>query len=163
MPRCRPFKLIDAMILIANAAFGLASMRPGWKQFQAFWAGIKTVPTWQAYAGISQTCLTIALLNLAVAYVWIRLISPKLPWRDLMRQPGMLVLILLIASAFLYMAVSAFVPPGASTNMIVGLALGLSWVAACHRYRSRAEPGWIEGLGRSFGVGLVVAVAASYP
>ena len=44
------------------------------------------------------------------------------------------------------MAVSAAVNPGPSTNIIVGLALGLSWVAACYRYRSRAEPGWIEGL-----------------
>jgi hypothetical protein len=163
MPRCRLFKLIDAMILIANAALGMASMRPGWNQFQAFWAGIKMVPTWQAYGGIAQTGLTIALLNLAVAYVWIRLIPPRLPISDLIRQPGMLVLILLIASAFLYMALSAFLPPAASTNMIVGLVLGLSWVAACYRYRSRAEPGWIEVLGRSFGVGLVVAVAASYP
>ena len=137
-------------------------MRPGWNQFQMFWDGIKRVPTWQAYAGMAQTGLTIALMSLAVAYVWIRLIPPRLPASDLIRQPGMLVLILLIASAFLYTAVSAFVPPAASTNMIIGLAFGSSWVAACRRYRSRAEPGWIEGLGRSFGVGLVVAVAASY-
>jgi hypothetical protein len=163
MPRCRPFKLIDAMILIATAALGMASMRPGWNHFQTFWAGMKTVPTWQAYVGMAQTGLTIALLNFAVAYVWIRLIPPRLPTPDLIRQPGMLVSILLIASAFLYMALSAFVPPAASTNRIVALALGLSWGAACHRYRSRAEPGWIEILGRAFGVGLVVAIAASYP
>ena len=47
--------------------------------------------------------------------------------------------------------------------MIIALALGLSWRAACRRYRSRAEPGWIEGLGRSVGVGLVVSTAATYP
>ncbi len=161
MPRCRPFKLIDAMILVANAALAMASMRPGWMQFQTFWAGTKRPPTWQAYAGMAQTGMTIALLSLAVAYVWIRLIPPRLPWRDLIRQPGMLVLILLMASAFLYMALTAFVPPAASTNMIVGLALGLSWGAACDRYRSGAEPGWIEGLGRLFGVGLVIATAVS--
>ena len=163
MPRCRPFKLIDAMILIANAALGMASMRPGWDQFQMFWAGIKRAPTWQAYAGMAQICLTIALLSLAVAYVWIRLIPPRLPMSDLIRQPGMLVLILLIGLAFLYMALSAFVPPIAETNMIIALALGLSWGAACRRYRSRAEPGWIEVLGRSFGIGLVVAIATTYP
>jgi hypothetical protein len=162
MPRCRPFKLIDAMILIANAALWMSSMRPGWNHFQAFWDDIKMVPTWQAYARIAQSGLTIGLLSLAVAYIWIRLIPPKLPWRDLIRQPGMLVLILLIACALLYGAVSAFVKPGPSANMIVGLALGLSWGVACYRYRALAEPGWIEGLGRVFGVGLVVAVAASY-
>ena len=163
MPRCRPFKLVDAMILVAAAALGMASMRPGWNQFQMFWAGIKRAPTWQAYGGMAQIDLTIAVLNLAVAYVWIRLIPPRLPRSDLIRQPGMLSLVLLIGLAFLYMALSAFVPLVAETNMIIALALGLSWGAACRRYRSRAEPGWIEGLGRSFGVGLVVAIAASYP
>jgi hypothetical protein len=162
MPRCRPFKIIDAMILVAVAAFGMASMRPGWNQFQMFWAGIKRAPTWQAYAGMAQIDLSIAVLSLATAYVWIRLIPPRLPTSDLIRQPGMLSLVLLIGLAFLYMALSAFVPLVAETNMIIALALGLSWVAACRCYRSRAEPGWIEGLGRSFGVGLVVAIATSY-
>jgi amino acid transporter len=163
MPRCRPFKLVDAMILVAVAALGMNSMRPGWNQFQSFWAGIKRAPTWQAYVGMAHTSLTIAFLSLAIAYVWIRLIPPRLPRSDLIRQPGMLFLILLIGLAFLYMALSVFVPPVTWTNMIIALALGLSWGAACHRYRSRAEPGWIEGLGRSFGVALVVSIAATYP
>lgn len=162
MTRCRPFKLVDAMILVAAAALGLATMRPGWNQFQAFWAGTKRPPTWQAYGGMAQSSFTIALLDLGVAYTWIRLIPPRLPTSDLIRQPGMLSLILLIGLAFLYMAVSAFVPPGAETNMIIALALGLSWGAACRRYQPRAESGWIECLGISFGVGLVVAIAASY-
>ena len=34
MPRCRPFKLIDAMILIAAAAVWMARMRPLWNQLQ---------------------------------------------------------------------------------------------------------------------------------
>jgi hypothetical protein len=163
MPRCRPFKLVDTMILVAVSALGMTSMRPGWKQFQMFWAGTKRAPTWQAYVGMAHTSLTIAFLNLAVAYVWIRLIPPRLPRSDLIRQPGMLFLILLIGLSFLWMAMSAFVPPVAWTNMIIALALGLSWGAACRRYRSRAEPGWIEGLGRSFGVGLVISIAATYP
>jgi len=163
MPHCRPFKLVDAMILVAVAALGMTSMHPGWNQFQMFWAGMKRAPTWQAYVGMSHTSLTIAFLTLAVDYVWLRLIPPRLPRSDLIRQPGMLFLILLIGLAFLFMALSAFVPPVAWTNMIIALALGLSWGAACRRYRSRAEPGWIEGLGRSFGVGLVVSIAATYP
>jgi hypothetical protein len=163
MPRCRPFKLVDAMILVAAAALGMGSMRPGWNQFQMFWASTKRAPTWQAYVGMAQTSLTIAILSLAVAYVAIRLIPPRLPMSDLMRQPGMHVLVLLIGLAFLYTALSTFVPlvDSTKTNMIIALALGLSWGAACRRYRSRAEPGWIEGLGRSFGVGLVVAIATS--
>lgn len=161
MPRCRPFRLIDAMILVANAAFGLASMRPGWNRFQVFWAEAERAPTWQAYVGMAHVDLTIALLNLASAYVLIRLMPPRLPGRDLILQPGMLSLLLLIGLALLYMALSAFVAPASGTNMIIALALALSWAGACLRYRSRAEPGWIEALGRCIGVGLVVAIATT--
>jgi hypothetical protein len=161
MPRCRPFKLIDAMILVANAAFAMASIRPGWNQFQTFWDGTNRIPTWQAYGGMAQVVLTIALLSLAVAYVWIRLIPPHLPWPDMIRQPGMLLLILLIGVALLCAALSAIAPKVAQPTIVIALALGLSWCAACYHYRSRAEPGWIEGLGRAFGIGLLVAIATS--
>ena len=63
MPRCRPFKIIDAMILVGVAALGMAEMRPGWNQFQTFWAGLKTIPTTQAYVRMAQSSLTIALLT----------------------------------------------------------------------------------------------------
>jgi hypothetical protein len=161
MPRCRPFKLVDAMILVAVAALGMTEVRPVWNRFQAFWAGTNGAPTWQAYAGMAHVCWTMLFLNLVVAYIWIRLVPPRLPWSDVIRQPGMLFLILLAGLSFLLLALSAFVRSVAWANMAFALALGLSWVAACLRYRSRAEPGWIEGLGRSVGVGLLVSIAAT--
>jgi hypothetical protein len=158
---CRPFKLVDAMILVAAAALGLAAMRLGWNQFRSFWAHARTSPTTQAYVGLAQSCLTIALLDLAVAYVWIRLVPPRLLVPDLIRQPGVLVLILLIGIAFICLTLSAVAPRVAQPNWVIALALGLSWVAACLYHRSRAEPGWMEALGRSFAVCLIVAIAAS--
>ena len=98
---------------------------------------------------------------LAVAYVCIRLIPPRLPTSELMRQPGMLVL--LIGLSALSLTRPAFVPFDSPLNLIVALALGWSWRAACRHYRSRAEPGWIEGSGRSFGIGLVISFATSVP
>jgi hypothetical protein len=163
MPRCRKFKLIDAMILIAAAAGWMAMVRTLWNQLHKVGMASRNGIPWYVYAGTVQTGLTSAVMMLAVAYVWIRLIPPRLPGSDLIRQPGMLSLGLLIGLAILWMALSAFVPLVAETNMIIALALGLSWGAACHRYRSRAEPGWIEGLGRSVGVGLVVSIATTYP
>jgi hypothetical protein len=163
MPRCRPFKLIDAMILTAATAAWIAQMRPLWKELQIVGMAIRTGIPWQVYAGTVHSALNIALLVLAVAYPLIRLVPPRPPRSDLIFQPGMLLLGLLIGLAILLMALSAFVPLVAPTNMIIALALGLSWHAACRRYRSRAEPGWIEGLGRSVGVGLVVSTAAIYP
>ena len=100
---------------------------------------------------------------LALAYVLIHLVR-RLPKSDLIRQPGMLLFVLLIG---------LFVPPVGPVRVRPAgrlgrtcsspLLLGLSWGTACRRYRSCAEPGWIEGLGRAFGVGLVVSIAASYP
>jgi hypothetical protein len=160
MPRCRPFKLIDAMILTAAVAVWIARMRPLWTELQrTVMASGKGTP-WQVYAGTVPTGLNIALLMLALAYLVIRLIPPRPPRSDLIRQPGMLLLGLLIGLVILLMALSAFVPLVAGTNMIIAIILVLSWGAACRRYRSRAEPGWIEGLGRSVGVGLVVSTAA---
>jgi hypothetical protein len=160
MPHCRPFKLIDAMILTAAVAVWIAWMRPLLNELQrATMASEKGTP-WQVYAWIVPTGLNIAVLMLAFAYLVIRLIPPRPPRSDLIRQPGMLLLGLLIGLVILLMALSAFVPMVVGTNMIIALVLGLSWGAACRRYRSRAEPGWIEGLGRSVGVGLVVGNAA---
>ena len=168
MARCRPFKIVDAMILVSVAALGMAAMRPGWNQFHTFWASVNQAPTTQAYVGMAQSCLTIALLNLAVAYGWIRLIPPRLPVRDLICQPGMLSLVLLIGIAFIYLALSAVATTVAQVNMVTRLSAywncrgGLSWAAACFYYQSRAEPGWIEVLGRVFAVGLIVAISVSY-
>jgi hypothetical protein len=163
MARCRPFRIVDGMILVGAVALGMNSMRPGWNQFQMFWAGMNMAPTSQASLGMAQIGFTMAVLALAAAYVWIRLIPPRLPFSDLIHQPGILVLIFLIGLAFLYIALAAFVPPVAQTNMIIALALGLSWATACRRYRSQAEPGWIEGLGRCVGIGLIISIATSYP
>ena len=168
MPRCRPFRLVDAIILIAAAAVAMAPMYAVWNQLHRWKVemDIEEGLPWQIYAGSVHTGLNIALLMLAVAYVVMRLIPPRPPRSDLIRQPGMLFLGLLIGLGlvlFLFVALSAFVPLVAGTNMIIALVLGLSWGAACRRYRSRAEPGWIEGLGRTVGVGLVVSIAVTYP
>lgn len=54
MSRCRPFKLIDFMIVVAVVVAWTAAMRPRWNQFQAVWAGIGKRPPWQAYPGIAR-------------------------------------------------------------------------------------------------------------
>jgi hypothetical protein len=177
MPRCRKFKLIDAMILIAAAAGWMDMSRGLWTEPRVdaaslrgnHWlskvgmGSINGIPLY-AYVGPFKFGLTNAVMMLAVAYVGIRLIPPRLPESDLFLQPGMLALGLLVVLLFLYMALSELDLLGvwAWTDLIITVALGLSWGAACRRYRSRAEPGWIEGLGRSFGFSLVVCVATTY-
>ncbi len=155
MPRCRPFKLIDTLILTAASALWMA--RCVLFRIKASRMGVP----WFDYAIMINAGLTQAVQMLALAYVLIRLIPPRLPRSDLLRQPGMLLLELMIGLSIVWFALSGYIELWA--NMIIALALGLSWVAACRRYRSRAEPGWIEGLGRAVGVGVVVSIAAICP
>ena len=163
MPRCRPFKLVDAMILVAAAAVWMAVMRPLWNEFQRAWTTSGKDPSWQSYIGIVQYGLSLALWMLTLAYLVIRLIPPRLLRGDLLRQPGMLFLGVIIALLILLMLLSSFVPLVPPTNVLITLALGLPWLALSRRFRSRAESGWIEGIGRSVGVGWIVTTAAIYP
>ena len=162
MPRCRPFKLIDAMIMVAAAALGMSSMLPVWDRYRLTWIDLEQPPTWRDWVQIAHAGLNSALLMLVVAYICMRLIPPRPPVSDLIRQPGVLFLGLLIGIMFLAPGLSAYIPEAAWRHIIATLALGLSWAAACRRYRSHAEPGWIEVLGRTIGVGVVVNFAASY-
>jgi hypothetical protein len=173
MPRCRPFRLVDAMVLIAATAVWMAWIRSQWNQLQNLdvqlqnldvlvGRGITHLP-WQSYLGFVYNGFNIALLMLAVAYLVIRLVPPRPSMSDLIRQPGMLFLGLMIALSILLMLLSVFVPLVPWTNMIIALALGRSWLAASRRYRSHAELGWIENIGRSVAVGLIVSNAAAYP
>jgi hypothetical protein len=163
MPRSRPFKLADAMILVASAAVWMTLMRTQWNQLQMVMKAVRKGIFWQGYVGTFHNALNTALFMLALAYLVIRLIPPRPSRSDLIRQPGMLFLGLMIALPILLLLLSGFVLLVPWTNVIIALALGLSWLAACRRYRSLAESGWIEGIGRSVVVGLVVSTAATYP
>jgi hypothetical protein len=107
--------------------------------------------------------LNISLLMLSAAYLVMRLTPPRPQRADRIRQPSMLLLGLMIALTMLAMLVSAFVVLVPWTNIVFGLALALSWFVASCRYRTHAEPGWIEGIDRALGIGWVLTTTASYP
>ncbi len=175
MPRCRKFKLIDGMILIAAVAGWMAMSRRLWTEPRMDSAPISAdhwlrkvgmdsingIPLY-AYVGPFNFGLIRAVVMLAVAYVAIRLIPPRLPESDLICQPGMLSLGLLVGLFFIYMALAQMSLLNVWTDLIMTVAVGVSWSAACWFYRSHAEPGWIEGLGRSFGVSVVLFIAMTY-
>jgi hypothetical protein len=165
MPRCRPFKLVDGMILIAAAALWMALMRPVWDQLERVRIEIMAPKPlrWQSYVGIVSAGFYVALLVLSLAYLAMRLISPRPPRSDLIRQPGMLLLGRMLAIMAVLMLLALFVPLLPLTNIVIALALASSWLVATPRNRSRAEPGWIEAIGRSLGVGWIVYFTASYP
>jgi len=151
------------MILVAVAAAWTAVIRPRWNQFQAVWMDSRKVPPWQAYLGMAHSGLAVSLWMLVLAYLVMRFLPPRPPRSDLLRQPGMLFLGLFAGLAILLMFLSAFIPLRGWTNGIEALTLGLAWLSACRRHRSRAEPGWIEVVGRLVGVGWIVCIATVYP
>src|SRR5262249_24774647 len=108
MPRCRPFKLVDAMILTSATAVWMTWMRPQWNglQFLGMLSG-KGIPWW-AYVATFYNAVANALIMLAAAYLVMRLIPPRPSMSDLIRQPGMLFLGLVIAPSILLMLLSAF-------------------------------------------------------
>lgn len=163
MPRCRPFKLVDILILVAAAAFWMATIRPAWNQLRMVSSETRKLVAWEAYAGMAQMGLGRALFILIPAYLLMRLIPPRPPRSELIRQPGVLFLGLTFALTIILIPLSLVVPLVAWTNVPIALAFGLSWLAACHRFRSRAERGWIEVIGRAVAVGWFVHTASVYP
>ena len=162
MPRCRKFKLLDVMILIAAAAGWMAMSRGLWTEPREAAAPLSGNHWLHTYVGPFNFGLIRAVVMLAVAYVAIRLIPPRLPESDLICQPGILAFGLLVGLFFLIMALAQMGLLNTWTALIMTVAVGVSWSAACWFYRSHAEPGWIEGLGRSFGVSLVLSIAMTY-
>lgn len=175
MTRCRKFKLIDIMILTAAVAGWMAMSSGLWTEPREapaplggnHWlhkvglGSVNGIPLY-AYLGPFKFGFTNAVMMLAVAYVAIRLIPPRLPESDLFCQPGMLSLGLLIGLFFLYMTLAQMHLLNFWTDLIMTIAIGVPWGAACWFHRSHAEPGWIEGLGRSFGVSVVLSIAMIY-
>jgi hypothetical protein len=97
MPRWRPFKLVDTIIMIAAAPVWLAAMRPRWNQFQMVWRGSSKVPSWQSYIGLLAEGFSVSLWVLTLAYLVMRSTPPR-PFRsDLLRQPGTLFVGVMIA------------------------------------------------------------------
>jgi hypothetical protein len=163
MPRCRPFKLADILIIVAAAAVWMAMTRPAWNQFRSVWSETRKPVTWEAYLGMVQMSLGRFLFMLTAAYLLMRLIPPRPPRSELIRQPGMLYLGLTFAVTMILMPLSLVVPLVAWTNVPIALALGILWFAACRRYRWCAEPGWIEAIGRTVAIGWIVVTLAAYP
>jgi hypothetical protein len=87
MTRCRPFKLVDAMILVAATATWMAMMRPVWEQFRMAWSNVRKAPTWESYIGIVEMGFNYSLSMLTVAYLVMRLIPPRPLGSDLIRKP----------------------------------------------------------------------------
>ncbi|WP_165249344.1 hypothetical protein [Paludisphaera soli] len=159
----RPFRLVDAMILTAATAVGLAGVRGLMEGL-----GPMTYPTGlstgRLYLAMAETFLLVGSPLLAAwsaAVVPIRLIPPRPPRRRLGVQPGMVAAcgtILALAAVVGAAVACNLAPTGAFTKELatwvlaapgaVGVAILASWMTLILGRRWRAEPTWIDRLGR---------------
>jgi hypothetical protein len=164
VPRSRPFQLFDGMILITAVAAWMASMRHWWHEVWEFHRVFQGPPPWQIFVGPVHNGLWTMLWVLSAAYLVMRLIRPRPPWSDLIRQPGVLFFELMIA--FILIVLCQFVPTETMETWgltVLGLALALLWIAVSRYWRSGAERGWIEAFGRAVAVGWIMIITANNP
>ena len=167
VPPSRPFQLVDAIILIAAAATWMTSMRHWWNDLKDSHDVFQGPPPWQIFIGPVHNGLWTLLWVLSAAYLVMRLIPPRPPWSDVIRQPGILFLGLMAALPmliFIFFYLIGLMKTWETWAMIgSGLVLALLWIVASRRQRSRMEPGWIETFGRSVAIGWIVIIIANDP
>ncbi len=183
----RRFRLSDAMILLAATALGYGIIEGvvravgGFLSWSALYAALTAPRRHQPRAA---TLSRLALLTLPLVVTWtlalieIRLLRPRPRFRRLTRQPGMMaacaagaviVFVGLVSFAFVmvlrweshadYFRAVFFV--GGLTvpfvPILCGLAVLVSWLTLLASRRWRAEPSWVDRLGRALGAVWIAA------
>lgn len=153
--RCRPFTILDAMILVGASAAGLALARTIFNDALT----MPHSPMWVARP------ITYFLLAWTLALIPLRLRRPRPPLRRLMVQPGMAaccaVAIVTAIDAISWTIYGAQLDPQHARQMLArywrghsqhpGPAVALTWLGLALSRRWRPEPGWLDRLGRAVG------------
>jgi hypothetical protein len=167
--RCRPFTILDAMILVAAVACGLALGRTilgdagGWP--------------WSIVSLHFARPASYFLLAPTLAFLPIRLRRPRPSRRRLMLQPGMAaccaVAVVTAIDATAWMSYSIGLPPEYGTEMLArfwrlawghpGWGVAATWLGLALARRWRPEPGWIDRLGRALGVLWLTTLLCDWP
>ena len=95
-----------------------------------------------------------------------RLIRPRPPFSTLIHQPGLLFFGLMLGHMIIFMIVCQFASMETMETwplIVFGLTLTLLWTAVSRHWRSRTEPGWIEGFGRALGFVWIITITAGFP
>ena len=186
----RPFRLLDAMILVAALALGCGAL-------QAIFRAVGESPyrwcqdlvwldwfdLWESSQGIlGLTLVTTPLLAmLTLALIPIRFLGPRPRFRRVRRQPGFLAS-LAVALAFMLAGLPGVIMWLASGRSCIdvsdwfasgmmgwtateygGLAVLAAWLTLFLGRRWRAEASWVDRLGRAMGLFWIVAFLVVAP
>jgi hypothetical protein len=165
--RCRRFRIADGMILLAALGVWLAAVRyllgvvqstPMGPRHPGRWAFLTSDAfIWNA-VGVGLAGVLLALLTLA--FLAMRLLRPRPPVGELVRQPGTLAC-LVVATGFSVGAVTGVAFSWTPCLLLIGILA--TWALVRARGALRPEAGWIDRFGVVLGLGwsvlgLVLAV-----
>lgn len=162
---CRRFTILDGMILTVSIACYFALLR----QCPIFIAPMIGRVSWQSVLDSSETrrlCAVIviwflfpAIAVLTPTYLFIRLRRPRPPRRAIVREPGMLSILIGFGLMALIIPVSSVLglqmlrPYG---FFIISIVVGLVWLVASRQDNAIRERGWIRSVGRAIAFGWVL-------
>jgi hypothetical protein len=157
----RRFSVLDAMILVAATAVGLAGIRAYSPAFCSYQYTSIPPPPWLNWLAVVLSNWAFYLSPLPAAWtlaaLMLRLRSPRPHVRRLMRQPGTVAGIaatMLILIGVVHYLLDLHNPswhdiPFQYTTFSLGCGVGVAWLILSLSMRWRAERSWIDRLGRS--------------
>ena len=179
----RRFTLLDGMILLAATAVGYAGVH-GLELFMDDGDFVsRTTEAWirRQYVNLALLLELVVLpflMTWTVAVVPLRLLKPRPKFRHMARQPGLMACLVVTMSIGLLAVVVAIGCVSRSWRNIgfdtivmimgfellpaaLGLAVLAAWTTLLLGRRWRAEPSWIDRMGRMLGVAWIVLGLAS--
>jgi hypothetical protein len=174
-PRNRRFGLLDVIILGAATAIGLALVRAWWHDGD--FLVIPPISKW-GFFEVRVLILGPVALLLSVwsfALIMLRLRRPRPRWIRLMRQPGMAascaVAVILAFEALRSLVILWKNGPAGwpdvpgywrATQPLIPYGVAGTWFTLALAGRWRAEPSWVDRLGRSLGVFWIILIALDF-
>ena len=156
--RCRPFNISDAMILVAATAISLPLMPPYWVDCLKAISQGNLGP--DAILGVANSSTAI-LVPSTLAMLLLRLRQPRPAFRRLRNQPGLMACLTAAITAtitliFFFVEFNSYVNADFRVsffqiNSYVAPSVVGSWLTLLLGGRWKAEPGWIDQLGRCLG------------
>jgi hypothetical protein len=174
---CRRFSLADAMILIAGIALVLSMGGYLLKFFagyfiQCYSAAVanraELLENWPRFSRAIREPLRQAVsygfqfsqdvvLSMTLVFFIVRMRSPRPPWRVLLVQPGMLAALsifvgLFWVTGFVHILLPDRIDAITGPAIVIGGTVATAWVVLALIRRWKAEPGWVDCIGRLLGV-----------
>jgi hypothetical protein len=159
---CRHIQLIDAMILVAAIAVGLALAKV------AFSGCYPRRPIPAGFRGFfaiecGHAAVFPCVASLTIAFVPLRLRRPRPPLAHVMRQPGIIACCMsLLQLATGGVAVATSIGGTSLSNFafflspVIGLSIAGAWAVLRLNGWWRPEPGWVDAMGRALGVSWII-------